>query len=391
MDTLLNEEEEMLKNLAREFLEGECPPSLVREMEKDPLGYPPDLWKQLGDLGWIGLAIPEQYGGQGAPITHLGLIMEEAGRHLLPVPLHSTMTAALTVLSDGSDAQKQDILPKVASGDLIMTWALLELDPRYVASGVHLEAREDGDSYVLNGRKMFVDNFEASDQVLVVARTGPDDGNNGGITLLLVDSKDSGIANNPLVTTAKDRQSEITFSNVRVPKSAVIGEANNGWSIVHNMLDRATALLCTMMVGAARKDAEMAIEYSKNRTAFGRPIGAFQSVAHMCADMTMWVDAAQLLTYEALWNMDQGMPASVEVSQAKSLANERLQAVIRYGQMIHGGIGFMMEFNLHLWYRRVAAWSLRLGSTFEHRARIASALLDQPGKVMLGEPVVLPA
>lgn len=391
MDTLLNEEEEMLKNLAREFLEGECPPGLVREMEKDPLGYPPDLWKQMADLGWVGLAIPEQYGGQGAPLTHLGLILEEAGRHLAPVPLHSAMTAALTVASDGTEQQKRDILPKVASGNLILTWALLEQDPRYVAEGIHTDAREDGDSYVLNGTKMFVDNFEASDTVLVVARTAPDDGNNGGITLFLVDTHDGGSTNTPLVTTAKDRQSEVKFENVRVPKSDVIGGVNQGWPVVHNMLDRATALLCTMMVGAARKDAEMAIEYAKNRTAFGRPIGAFQSISHLCADMVMWVDGAQLLTYEALWNMDQGQPASVEVSQAKSLANERLQAVVRSSQVIHGGIGFMMEFNLHLWYRRVAAWSLRLGSTYEHRARIAKALLDQPGRVVLGEPIALPA
>ncbi|MEE2701195.1 MAG: acyl-CoA dehydrogenase family protein [Chloroflexota bacterium] len=390
MDTLLNEEEEMLRNLAREFLEGECPPSLVREMEKDPLGYPPGLWKQVADLGWVGLAIPEQYGGQGAGVSLLGLVLEEAGRHMLPLPLHSTLTVAATINSAAGEAQKQDLLPKVASGDLILTWALLEEDPRYLASGIHLEAKEDGDNYVLNGAKLFVDNFEASDQVLVVARTAPDDGNNGGITLLLVDSKASGVTNTPLVTTAKDRQSAVEFANVRVPKSAVIGEVNNGWSVVHDLLDVGTALLCSMMCGAARKDVEMAIEYAKNRTAFGRPIGAFQSVAHMCADQTMWVDGAELLTREALWKLDQGIPASVEVSQAKSFSNEYLQAAVRHSQSIHGGMGFMMEFNLHLWYRRVAAWALRMGTTYEHRARISTALLDQPGRVMLNEPVVLP-
>ena len=175
-----------------------------------------------------------------------------------------------------------------------------------------------------------------------------------------------------------------------MPKSAVIGEVNNGWSVVHDLLDVGTALLCSMMCGAARKDVEMAIEYAKNRTAFGRPIGAFQSVAHMCADQTMWVDGAELLTREALWKLDQGVPASVEVSQAKSFSNEYLQAAVRHSQSIHGGMGFMMEFNLHLWYRRVAAWGLRMGTTYEHRARIAAALLDQPGRVMLNEPVVLP-
>ena len=153
------------------------------------------------------------------------------------------------------------------------------------------------------------------------------------------------------------------------------------------MLERATALLCCQMIGATRKDAEMAIDYAKNRVAFGRPIAAFQSIQHMCADMLLFADGAQLLTYEALWKMDQGMPAGVEVSQAKAFANEKCEAVVRQSQVIHGGIGFMMEFDLHLWLRRVSAWTMRLGTTFDHRARIASALLDHPGKVRLGLPL----
>jgi len=319
--------------------------------------------------------------------------MEEAGRHLAPVPLHSTMTVALTIVKDGSEALKQAVLPEVTKGNMILTWALIEVDPRYYhPEGLHFSATASGNDYILSGTKLFVDNFEASDKVLVVARTAPTSARSKGITLFLVDSKSTGITNIPLVTTAKDRQSEVRFNNVRVPRASIVGELNNGWPITEAMLDRGVALLCAMMAGAARKDAEMAIEYAKNRVAFGRPIGAFQSVAHACADMIMWVDGAQLLTQEALWKMDQGMPHGVEVSQAKSFSNERLIALARNSQSIHGGIGFMMEFNLHLWYRRIAAWSLRMGSTYEHRARIARALLDQPGKVMLGEPVVaLPA
>jgi alkylation response protein AidB-like acyl-CoA dehydrogenase len=132
----------------------------------------------------------------------------------------------------------------------------------------------------------------------------------------------------------------------------------------------------------------MAIDYAKNRVAFGRPIGSFQSIQHLCADLIIWVDGAQLLTYEALWTMDQGLPANVEVSQAKAFCNEKCEAVVRSSQVIHGGIGFMMEFDLHLWFRRVTAWAMRLGTSFEHRARVAQALLDQPGRVRLGIPLV---
>ena len=154
------------------------------------------------------------------------------------------------------------------------------------------------------------------------------------------------------------------------------------WREIHFMV------LCAQMVGATRKDADMAIEYAKNRVAFGRPIGSFQSIQHLCADMTIWVDGAQMLTYEALWKIDQGMPASVEVSQAKAFCNDKCEAVVRSSQSIHGGIGFMMEFDLHLWFRRVTSWTLRLGTSFEHRANVARALLDTPGQVRLGLPLI---
>ena len=387
MDVLPSEEEQMLKNLAREFLEAECPPSLARAMEKDELGYPPELWKKMAELGWFGLALPEETGGQGMPLTYLAIIMEEAGRSIAPVPFHSTMAAALTIAEHGTEEQRREILPAVSRGELVLTWALTEADPRLTSDGVRLDAREDGDELVLSGTKMFVDNFSVAGKCLVVCRTSEASPENEGLTVLLVDAGSAGISYNTLVTLAKDRQCRVTFDNVRVPKANVLGEIDRGWPVAEWMLERATALLCAQMVGAARKDAEMAIEYSKNRVAFGRPIGAFQSIQHLCADMTVWVDGAQLLTYEALWKLDQGLPATIEVSQAKSFCNEKCEAVVRTSQIIHGGIGFMMEFDLHLWYRRVSAWTMRLGTTFEHRARVAGALLDQPGGVRLGMPL----
>ncbi|MYC30778.1 MAG: acyl-CoA dehydrogenase [Chloroflexi bacterium] len=391
MDVLPNEEEQMVKNLAREFLEAECPPQLARDMEKDDLGYPPELWQKLAELGWLSISMPERYGGQGLPLTYLGLISEELGRAIAPVPFHSTMVAALTIAEAGTDGQKQDLLPRVCSGNLVLSWAFSEETPRYLPETIHCQATEDGDSFVLNGTKMFVDNFVASDKCLVACRTGPATDDNAGISLLLVDTDSAGVSQIALTTLAKDKQSKVAFDNVRVPKFNLVGELNQGWPIAQRMLDRGTVLLCAQMVGATRKDAEMGIEYAKNRVAFGRPIGAFQSVQHMCADMILWVDGGQLLTYEALWKMDQGLPFSVEVSQAKAFCNDKCEAVVRTSQVLHGGMGFMMEFDLHLWYRRVTTWTMRLGTSFEHRARIARALLDQPGKVRLGMNLEVPA
>ena len=388
MDLLLTEEETMLKNSARQFCEAESPPVLAREMETDERGYPPELWKGIADLGWQGLALPEEYGGQGLPLRYMGIILEEVGRAIAPIPLHTAMVSALTIARDGTEQQRQEILPAVARGDLILSWAFAEEDPRLIPDAVNTQAVAEANGFIINGTKLFVDNFNVADQCLVVCRTSPAGQHNQGLSIFLVDTTSAGISQTPFVTMAKDKQSEVAFSNVRVPAANLVGEIDQGWPIAERMLDRATVLLCAQMVGAARKDAEMAIEYSKNRVAFGRPIAAFQSVAHLCSDMIMWVDGGQLLTYEALWKMDQGLDASVEVSQAKAFCNEKCEAVVRTSQTIHGGIGFMMEFDLQLWFRRVSAWTMRLGTSYEHRARVARALLDHPGRVELGRPLI---
>jgi alkylation response protein AidB-like acyl-CoA dehydrogenase len=387
MDLLLTEEEKMLRHTAREFLEAECSTSLVREMETDPKGYPPPLWRKTAELGWQGMALPEKYGGQDLPLAYLGLILEEAGRALAPLPLHSTVVAALAIARDGTEAQREAVLPAVAGGETVLTWAFTEEDPRFLSETTRTQAVADGDHFVINGTKLFVDNFVAADQCLVACRTAPASPGNAGLSLFLVDTKGPGLSHVPLVTLAKDKQSEVVFRNVRVPRANLIGELHQGGPIIERMLERATILLCAQMLGATRKDAEMAIEYAKYRVAFGQPIGAFQSIQHLCSDMIMWIDSGALLTYEALWKMDQGLPASVEVSQAKAFCNEKCEAVVRLSQMVHGGIGFMMEFDLHLWFRRVSAWAMRLGTSFEHRARVARALLDCPGRVVLGRPV----
>ena len=299
MDVLLSEEEQMVKNLAREFLQGECPPSLARAMEQDDLGYPPDLWKQMADLGWFGMSLPEAYGGQGLPLTYLGIVLEEVGRAIAPVPFHSTMVAALAINAHGSEQQRRELLPGVASGSTILTWAFNERDPRFLPQTIQARAIADGDDFILSGTKLFVDNFNSAAKCLVVCRTGAysEENPREGISLLLVDTNAPGVSHVPLTTLAKDKQSIVTFDQVRVPASNLVGQQDQGWELAQDMLDRGTALLCAQMVGAARKDSEMGIEYAKNRVAFGRPIGSFQSIQHLCADMTIWIDGCQLLTY----------------------------------------------------------------------------------------------
>ncbi len=387
MDVLLNEEEDMVRASARELFEGECDTDLVRAMEADLLGYSRELWKKCAEMGWIGMCLPESLGGQDLPKIYLGLVLQEAGRALAPVPLHCSVVAASAVARAGSRELANVFLPPLINADSVMTWAFSERDPRLVPEAVQMTAHADGDGFVLNGNKLFVDYFEASDQCLVACRTAAATAQSAGLSLFLVDSKSAGISTTSLMSLAKDRLSEVHFKDVKVPRARLVGDLHGGWPVISEMLDLGAVLLCTQMLGATRMDAEMAIEHAKFREAFGQPIGAFQSIQHTCADMVIWIDGGELLAYEALWKMDQGLPASVEVSQAKSFCNEKCVAVVRNSQSIHGGIGFMMEFDLHLWYRRVTSWTMRLGTSFEHRERIAAALIDHPGQVVLGGPV----
>lgn len=368
MDVLLDDNEEMLKDSAREFFEQECPPNLVREMEEDERGYPPDLWRKIADLGWLGFGLPQAYGGEDAPLEQIGLLLEEVGHAAAPLPFLSTIVPALTLAEAGSETQRQEILPHVARGERLLTWALTERDPRGTPETIQTEAVADGDHYVVNGVKLFVDNFNTADQCLLVCRTGK------GISLFLLDTDSEGVSHTLLPTLANDKQSEVTLHQVRIPAANLVGELHQGWPVVERMMERATALLCAQIVGASRRAIDMAIEYAKWRVAFGRPIGAFQAIQHMCADMVTWVDGAQLLTYEALWKLGRGLPAGLEVATAKAFCNERCQAALRHANQIHGGVAQIKEFDLNLWYRRGAAWTMKLGTTFEHRATIAQAL-----------------
>jgi alkylation response protein AidB-like acyl-CoA dehydrogenase len=379
MDTLLNEDELAVQRAAAEFFAAESSPALVRAAERTPERIDRAMWRRIADLGWIGISLPEAVGGQGLPLSYLGLVFEEIGRHLAPVPMLSTAVTALILARHGSPAQRA-LLEQVVAGDLLLTYAVAEPNGRWSPDAIALAGRIEGDSLVLSGQKSFVDNVRGAEKCLVVCRIV--DGS--GLALALVDLSSPGLGVVDLVTTAGDAESILTFDAVRVPLSAMVGTPATGWAIASELMDLASAFTTALTVGAAGEATARAVEYAKGRHAFGQPIGAFQAIQHMAADMTIGVDGAQLLVREAIWRLGTGLPAQVEVSQAKAFANEKCLQAARMAQQIHGGIGFIAEFDQQLWYRRVASWCLRCGTTLDHRARVAEALLDAPGRVRLG-------
>jgi len=374
MDLGLDEQQEMLKNFARDFLEKECPENLVREMEEDEKGYSPNLWKGMAQQGWMGLIIPEKYGGTDMNLCELVVLLEEFGRALVPGPFISTVVlGGVPIMEAGTDAQKNEFLPKIASGETIMTMALTEPSAKWTADGVSVTAKKDGDSYVLNGTKLFVPDAHVSDYMVAVVRTGGS--GEDGITLLLVDSKSPGIKYEQLKTIAADKQCEVTFENVKVPAANLLGQEGKGWPIIEKTQKVATVAACAYLVGLSQMDFDTTLNYAKERVQFGRPIGSFQAIQHKLADAVIDVDGSRFITYKAAWSLQEGEPdADLMISMAKAWTSDASRRVVAHGQQIHGGIGFTKEYKIQLYFRRQKWMELMWGDGDYHRELVAQAL-----------------
>jgi alkylation response protein AidB-like acyl-CoA dehydrogenase len=376
MDLGLDEQQELLKNFARDFLEKECPESLVREMEEDEKGYSPELWKKMAEQGWMGLIIPEEYGGTGMNLCELVVLLEEFGRALVPGPYISTVVLGATpIMEAGSEQQKQYMLPKIAAGETIMTLALTEPSAKWDAEGVQLEAKKSGSDYVLNGVKLFVPDAHVTDRMIVAARTSSGKNPEDGVTLFFVDSKADGISYEVLKTIAADKQCEVTFKDVKIPADWVLGEVDKGWPVVERVKKVATVAACAYLVGLAQMDFDVTLNYAKERVQFGRPIGSFQAIQHKLADAVIDVDGSRFITYKAAWSLQEGEEdADLMVSMAKAWTSDASRRVVAQGQQIHGGIGFTKEYKIQLYFRRQKWMELMWGDADYHRELVAQKL-----------------
>ena len=357
MDLSLTQTQQNLKDKARAFFESECPTSLVRAMETDDRGYPTDLWEAMGSLGWMRLPFPEEYGGSGGSLTDLAVLLEEFGRALVPGPFfNSVAVVGLTILDAGSESQRSEILPRIADGALIATGALLEEAARFDPSAVNTDADSTRDGFVLNGRKMFVEYANTADFMLVPATTAD------GTVLLLVPTTAPGITLTRLDSIARDRQYAVEFDNTAV-ENGEVGGSGEGHAALKRTLDRAALLHCAHSIGAAQHVLEMTVDYTKQRVQFDRPIATFQSVQHDCADMVIAIDSARLATYEAITRLEDRLRADKEIALAKTLTNHAYKWTTLTAQQIHGGIGFMEEYDLQLWTRRAKVAELKFGAS----------------------------
>jgi len=352
-----SDEQKQLRDEARKFLAEKCPPKAVRTVLDGKEPYDRQLWKGLADMGFLGVAIPEQFGGSGAGHLELCVIAEEMGRALAPVPFSSTVyLAAEAILLAGSDAQKQKWLPLIASGEAIGTLALFEGKGNPSPGAIKLSASGSG----LNGVKKPVPDGAIADFVVVAARTGSS-GRETDISLFLVDMKAEGLEARALTNVDPSRgQTELSFKNC---KAEPLGRANEGWSIVSQVLDRAAVLMAFEQVGGADRALEMGRDYALDRIAFGRPIGSFQAVKHMLADMYVSATLARSNCYYGAWALSTNASELPEAAAAARIsATQAFQHCAKNNIQVHGGMGFTWEFDCHLYYRRSNALALALGS-----------------------------
>ncbi len=372
MDLGLSEEQEMLKNVSRDFLEKEVPEKYVRDMEEDERGYSPEVWSKMAAQGWQGLLIPEEYDGSGFGFLDLVVLLEEFGRALVPGPFISTQQATIALLEGGSAEQKKQYLPRIASGEAIATLAITEPSARWDAEGIQLKAEKGADGYTLNGTKLFIPDANVADLMVVAARTGQGD---QGISLFVVDAKSQGISTELLKTIAADKQCEVKFDNVKVPAANLLGGEGKGWDVLQKVTLKATVMECAYLVGLAQMDFEISVNYAKERVQFGRPIGSFQAIQHKCADMVTDVDGARFIMYRAAWSVAEGEPdAALNVHMAKAWCSDATRRVVAHGQQIHGGIGFTKDYKIQLYFRRQKRSELMWGDGDFHREKVADAL-----------------
>ncbi|MBW2091282.1 MAG: acyl-CoA/acyl-ACP dehydrogenase [Deltaproteobacteria bacterium] len=366
-------EQEMLRDSASKFLTKECPYARVKELEESEEGYAPDLWRQMAELGWLGLLFPEEYGGYGGQFVDLAIVQEAIGTALCPSPFFSTVVqCGLIILEGGTEEQKEELLPQIVEGGLIMALAQHEEDGSYLTADVKMQAEVDGDEYVLSGTKLFVMDANIADKLIVAAKTDTDK-----VTLFLVDADDSNLTITKMPTIGKDNNCEVIFNGVRVPKANIIGEPGVGAEILEKMNVKAAVAKAAEMLGGCKACIDITADYAKEREQYGKPIGGFQIIQHYMANMLIEYDTSYNYLYRVACMIDEGEDFVQDAYALKACVNEAYKFISERAVQIHGGIGTTREGDIGLFYRKAKSCEYMCGDTDYHYEKIFEKLLEQ--------------
>jgi len=380
MDLKFTDEQNMLRDMTRDLCSDYSDVAVVRKMENDPIGIPTELWAQMQGTGLLGMRIPEAHGGMGLSLLDCAVIYEQLGRFLAPGPyFDSTVMSAGALVHSADAAWQAKLLPAIAAGDSIVVPAWLEPDNGFGPVGVQMRARRDGDDYVLEGVKRHVFYARAAHKLLVLARTGDED---ESISLFIVDADTTGLHYEQQRTMASDTQYKLTFDKVRVPQSARVGAENTGWKSWTAALQEGLVLLAAWAVGGADRALEITVQYSKDREQFDKPLGSFQALAHYMADASTVVEGAKVLVLEAAWAHTEGKPTDRLAAMAKLFACKAFRDVTSMAQQVHGGIGFTLDYDIQLFYRRAKQLQMNWWDSRYLEDLIAAQILDGSGRTI---------
>jgi alkylation response protein AidB-like acyl-CoA dehydrogenase len=374
LDLRFTAEQEMLRETVRGVCATTSPLAVVRQLEDDPIGYSPELWKQLAHLDLIGLQLPEEYGGSAMGALESVVLYEEFGRSLAPSPhFVSSILSGGALARAGSEEQKQEWLPRVVSGEAVLTPAWLEPENGFGPQGVQVRAVPDGDGFLLSGAKRHVAFAQAATALVVLARTG--DGP-ADVDLFLVDPTASGVTLTQQMSIASDTQYRVDLEAVRVTPADRIGAAGSGWATWDTVMHDGIILAAAQAVGGAQYAMEITVQYAKDRQQFDKPLGAFQALAHYLADGVTTVDGAEVLVHEAAWARSEGRSVAKLAPMAKLYACQTFRDVTAMAQQIFGGIGFTVEFDIQLYFRRAKQLQISWWDTRYLEELVAASVLD---------------
>jgi alkylation response protein AidB-like acyl-CoA dehydrogenase len=377
MDIGFSNEQQLLRDTARKFLDAACTTKFVRECMATPETVTPEFWAQIAEQGWLGINLPEEDGGSGLGLVDLVVLMEEMGRAVMPGPyLATALLGGAAIREAGSPAQRREYLTQIAEGRLKATLAAIEPNARWDASGIMMNAQPARGGFSLSGAKLFVPDAHLADILVVAARTRDGSTMEDGVSLFIVPKDTTGLGVTSMPSIDETRKlCEVQFDNVVVPQAALLGELHQCWLALARVYDAAAVALAAEMCGGAQRILEMTVEYAKLREAFGKPIGSYQGVKHKCADMLVEVENAKSLVYYAAWAIDeQQADAPLAVSMAKAYASDASRKVSNAGIQLHGGIGMTWEHDLHLYMKRAKASEVALGDATWHRERVATLI-----------------
>ncbi|MBP6104957.1 MAG: acyl-CoA/acyl-ACP dehydrogenase [Steroidobacteraceae bacterium] len=375
MDLKFTDEQRMLRETSRDLCVANCGMDVVRKMENDPDGVPDALWRNMQEVGLLGILLPQELGGMGLNMLDCAVIYEEFGRALVPGPhFSSAVISVLALRRAGSETQQQQLLPGIGSGELIVVPAWLERDGGYGAEGVQLAATRTQGGYRLQGVKRHVFHAKAAQRLLVLARTGA---GAEDVDLFIVDTKSSGVALEQQRSMASDTQYKVTFDGVVVPEAQRLGAEKTGWKNWSEAMHEGIILLGAYAAGGAERALEMTVQYSKDREQFGKPIGAFQALSHYMADAAPVVEGAKTLVYEAAWAHSTGRDIKRLAPMAKLFACKAFRDVTSMAEQVHGGIGFTLDYDIQLYYRRAKQLQLNWWDSRYLEGLIAADVLDR--------------